>query len=394
MSSQMSDTLTPRRHVANVRPAPAFAVLGARSWGTTLGAALQRGGCRVTVWTRRADMAHAIETARHNRRHLPGIRLPQGMRAGIDIASVVENVDGVMLAVPSTASRAVARCAAPWLTADTPVLAVCKGIEHVSGALRTQVLQEEPGDEALTGVIAGPSFADEVARGLPTRLTLAMRALSAPLPVAPPTHAFADMLCQALHGAGVALERTDDVIGVQIGGALKNMIAIACGMATAQGMGENARAAIVSRGLDDMRRLTLALGGRSDTLFCCSGVGDLFLTAASTHSRNTRLGLRLGRGESADELSELAEGALSSQSVQVLERRLGLQLRVPRAVRDVLARRVHVGRALQRLLHDELDPAASQATRHATLTVSGGRLAHDPTTLRLNAPHRLQRAAQ
>lgn len=387
-------TPTARIQVDNARPAPALAVLGAGSWGTALAAALRRGGCRVTVWTRRADTAHAIETARHNPRHLPDIALPEGIRADTDVASVVENVDGIIVAVPSTATRAVARCARPWLDLDTPVLAACKGIEHGSGALMTQVLQEELGDEARTGVIAGPSFADEVARGLPTRLTLAMRALSAPRPLALQAHAFADALSQALHCGGVELERTDDVIGVQIGGALKNMIAIACGMATALGIGENARAAIVTRGLDDMRRLTLALGGRSDALFYSSGVGDLFLTAASAHSRNTRLGLRLGRGEGSDALSELAEGALSSQSVQVLERRLGLQLSVPRAVRDVLARRVNAGRALQRLLHDDPDTATRHSTRQATLATCDGRVAHDPTARRLNVQRRLQRVAQ
>jgi glycerol-3-phosphate dehydrogenase (NAD(P)+) len=163
-------------------------------------------------------------------------------------------------------------------------------------------------------------------------------------------------LMQQLACAGITLELTSDAIGAQVGGALKNMIAIACGMAMAQGMGENARAGIVTRGIDDMRRLTLAMGGRIETLLGSSGVGDLFLTAASGRSRNTRLGMRLGQpgAVGAGEAAELAEGAVSVMSVQILERELGLRLNVAAAVRAVLQQRLSAGEALQWLLHDSV----------------------------------------
>jgi glycerol-3-phosphate dehydrogenase (NAD(P)+) len=175
------------------------------------------------------------------------------------------------------------------------VLTASKGIEQRSGALMTQVLDEELGKAVLTGSIGGPSFANEVACGKSTLLTLALPALERFHPRYQDARRIVDRLVPQFARAGVTLELTRDVIGAQVGGALKNMIAIACGMATAQGMGENARAGIITRGLDDMRRLTLAMGGRVETLLGCSGVGDLFLTASSEHSRNTRLGMRLGK---------------------------------------------------------------------------------------------------
>jgi glycerol-3-phosphate dehydrogenase (NAD(P)+) len=355
----------PLAAVSSVYPPLARAtVLGAGAWGTALASALQRGGVTTLLWARRDDVVEAIRDQHHNPRHLPGIELPDGLGASTDMAQAMQGAQLVILAVPSVAMRDSIRQAARWLAPGTLVLTASKGIEQGSGALMTQVLDEELDHGMLTGSIGGPSFAGEVAGGMSTLLTLAMPALERSHPQHGHARRLAGSMTQQLARAGVTLELTPDVVGAQVGGALKNMIAIACGMATAQGMGENARAGIITRGLDDMRRLTQAMGGRIETLFGSSGVGDLFLTAASEHSRNTRLGMRLGQvgGEAPGKAEELAEGAISVMSVQILERELGLRLNVAAAVRDVLQQRVTAERAVQRLLHESapatLPPAA------------------------------------
>ncbi len=327
------------------------AVLGAGSWGTALAAASQRAGLCTRLWSRRPDVALAIREQARNPRHLPGIALPRGLRAGQDMADILRDADVVLFAVPCAALRDVAALAAPHMPQPALALATSKGVEPGSGALMTEVLREQLPQRQAVGMLAGPSFADEVARGMPTHLTLGMRAPSSQ------ATALLHRLAAAWTRAGIELAICEDAVGVQVAGVLKNVVAIACGMAVAQGLGENARAAIVGRGLEDMLQLTRALGGRAQTLLCSSGVGDLFLTASSKHSRNTRLGLQLGtpgaRGAAADlepAGGELAEGARASHALQVLEQRLGLHLRVPHAVRQVLAARQDAAGALRTLL--------------------------------------------
>lgn len=366
--SQPTEGFVPNPSSAAPRSASTLAhaaVLGAGAWGTALASALQRSGVQTTLWARRADVAEAIRTQRSNPRHLPGVELPARLGASSDLAEALKDAQMVIVAVPSTAMRALAREAAPHLRDGTLVLSAAKGIEAGSGALMTRVLDEVLGPQTLTGSIGGPSFAAEVAGGKSTLLTLAMPALERFHPLHRDARRIADSLAEKLARSGVTLELTRDVVGVQVGGALKNMIAIACGMATAQGMGENARAGIITRGLEDMRRLTQTLGGRVETLLGCSGVGDLFLTAASEQSRNTRLGMRLGRvdGATAGELGELAEGAVSVMSVEILEQKYGLRLAVAAAVRDVLQQRATPEQALHRLLHDAPPASGTPANR-------------------------------
>ncbi len=365
-----------------VREPLELAVLGAGSWGTALAAASRRAGLPTRLWSRRPDVAHAIRTTGSNPRHLPGIGLPEGLQASDDLEWVLQGADVVLFAVPCAALRELGEVASAALPRHALVLATCKGVEPGSGKLMTQVLREVCAKGQPVGMLAGPSFADEVVRGLPTRLTLGMS-------VHPPAVAVARQLAGALRAASIELELCDDEIGVQVAGALKNPVAIACGMASAQGLGENARAAIVARGLDDMRRLTVALGGRGETLFRSSGVGDLFLTASSSHSRNTRLGMRLGAsaehraGAPADDAGELTEGASASQALAVLERRLQLELQVPRAVRDVLSGRCSAGRALKRVLEQPIDEAPAGPIRPGLHASSGQGAAHDGGAVRV-----------
>lgn len=352
------------------------AVLGAGAWGTALACALQRGGVPTRLWARRPDVAAAIQTCHRHPHCLTGIALPPALGASADLAHALSGAALVVLAVPSAATRDIARQAARMMTAGTVVLTASKGIEQGSGALMTRVLDEELGSAVLTGSIGGPSFADEVACGKSTLLTLAMPALERFHPRNKEARSIVDSLQLQLAKAGVTLELTRDVVGAQVGGALKNMIAIACGMAVAQGMGENARAGIITRGLEDMRRLTLAMGGSLETLFGCSGVGDLFLTAASEHSRNTRLGMRLGRPGAVADVDELAEGAVSARSVEVLERKYGLRLNVAAAVRAVLQQQAAPEQALHRLLHESapgMAPSAARPPRPAAVRPRIGR---------------------
>lgn len=330
------------------------AVLGAGAWGTALASALQRAGISTTLWARRREAADAINSQRCNPRYLPGIELAAGLRADSDLARALRGAQLVIAAVPSASMREVARLAAPHLAEGTAFVSASKGIEVQTGALMSRVLDEELGPHALIGALGGPSFAAEVASGEPTLLTLAMPALQRLQSGYLQARRLADALADRLAPAGVMLEPTWDAVGTQIGGVLKNMVAIACGMAAAAGLGENARAGIITHGLADMRRLTRAMGGRVDTLLGCSGIGDLFLTAASAHSRNTRLGMRLGEtgGALGDPKGELAEGALSVFSVEVLEQRYGLRLAVAAAVRDVLEARATPELALRRLLRE------------------------------------------
>lgn len=346
-------------------PLARASVLGAGAWGTALASALQRSGVQTTVWARRPDVAEAIRRQKSNPRALRGVALPAGLNASSDLAEALADAQLVIVAVPSTAVREIACAAAPHLAHGTFVLSASKGIEAGSGALMTRVLDEALGPHMLTGAIGGPSFAAEVASGKSTLLTLAMPALERFHPQHRDARRLADSLADQLARKGVTLELTRDVVGVQVGGALKNMIAIACGLATALSMGENARAGIITRGLEDMRRLTQTLGGRVETLLGCSGVGDLFLTAASEQSRNTRLGMRLGQacGGAGDVPGELAEGAVSVMSVEVLEQRYGLRLAVAAAVRDVLQARATPEQALRRLLHEKEAPVRPPLAR-------------------------------
>lgn len=311
------------------------AVLGAGAWGTALAGALQRAGLATTLWMRDADRADRLN-ATHRSDALPGILLPATLNATADLAAATRQARILILAVPAAATRELARRLTGTLVPGSLVLSASKGFEPETGAFMTEVLDDALGGRSLTGALTGPSFAIEVARGEPTLLTLAMAALDPAHPQRRLARRQADVLTRALAQAAIRLDTSADAIGAQVGGALKNQIAIACGMATALGLGENARAGILSRGLDDMRRLTHALGGQPDTLLGSCGVGDLFLTAASAQSRNTRLGMRLAAGHADTERHELTEGATSARTVAVLEQRLGIRLELAAAVRDAL----------------------------------------------------------
>lgn len=278
-----------------------------------------------------------IRQSRANARRLPGIALPEAIRPTGDIADLAGS-DLLLLATPAQTLRQVAAGVpeAPWLV-------ICaKGLERDSG-LRLSEVVASTRTAAEVAVLSGPSYAVELARGLPTAVTLAAPRLEA-----------AQDLAAMLAGPAFRLYPTDDVVGVEIGGALKNVIAIAAGAVMGSGLGENARAAVVTRGLAELARLGTALGARRETLMGLSGLGDLVLTATSLTSRNTRFGHELAQGVGVAELMSaghaLSEGAWTAESAVALGRRHHLELPISAAVADVLAGRLTISAAVQSLL--------------------------------------------
>lgn len=328
--------------------APVAAVIGAGAWGTALAAAFSRCGYRVNLWTRQAPIALSIRERRCNQAYLPDIELPEGLMATTDLADALRDAAFVVIAVPSGALRVTARRIGPLLAADAPVLFASKGLEKGSGAFMTEVAAAAFTGR-LVGVLTGPGFAAEVTRGEPTSLTLAIASLAAQKASGRgAARDFAEEFKTRLASGGISVAITDDVVGAQVGGALKNVIAIACGMAAGQGFGENARAAIITHGFEDMRKLAVALGGRPETLLGSCGAGDVFLTCTSPQSRNYRLGVALAHG---DELpAEVAEGVSTVEAVRMLEQNADVELRLPPVIRALCAREISPEQALELLL--------------------------------------------
>jgi glycerol-3-phosphate dehydrogenase (NAD(P)+) len=298
-------------------------IIGAGAWGTALAAAAARAGRRVTLWAREADVVAAIAARRVNDAFLPGITLAPDIVATNDLAEAAR-ADAAILVTPAQHTRAVAEALAPHLPTRARVLIAAKGIETKTGALMTEAVGAALPGRSLA-VLSGPSFASEVARGLPAALTLASSETKT-------SAYFAD----ALAGPMLRLYRSDDTAGVQVGGAVKNVIAIACGVVMGRSLGDNARAALITRGLNEMARLAHAKGGKRETLMGLSGLGDLVLTCTGEQSRNLSFGLALGRGARAEALlaerRSVVEGVATAASVAALARTLGIAMPICAAV--------------------------------------------------------------
>jgi len=315
-------------------------IVGAGAWGTALACAARRAGSDVLLWAHEADTVAAINRGHANGVFLPGIVLDPAIAATDDLAAIGA-CDLVLLVAPSAHLGAVAAALAPALAAATPVCVCTKGIEAGTGRLMTQVAGAALARDDLA-CLSGPSFAAEVAAELPTAVTVA----------GPP--AVVAAVAAALGGPTFRIYRSDDVAGIEIGGAVKNVIAIACGIADGRGLGLNARAALISRGLAEMVRLAEAMGGRRETQMGLSGLGDLVLTCTGSLSRNHSFGQGLGGGESVADLmagrSSVVEGAVTAPAVVELARRLGVDMPICAAVNDVLGGRLAVGEAIAGLL--------------------------------------------
>ncbi len=317
-------------------------ILGAGAWGTALAINLSARH-RVTLWARDAAQADAMRASRCNQRYLPEIPLPQELNLTADLSAARTSAQLILVAVPIAALRATLRQIAQ-APAPTPVIWACKGFEAVTSQLPHQVAAETLPHNFHRGVLSGPSFALEVARGLPTALTLASS-----------DGEFAGRAAQWLHHARLRIYSSTDVMGVEVGGAVKNVLAIAAGIADGMGFGHNARAALITRGLAEMTRLGLKMGGRAETLGGLSGAGDLILTCTGDLSRNRQVGILLAQQQALPDilrqLGHVAEGVYTVREVHQLAQRLGVDMPICAAVYRVLYEQIPAASAVEDLLN-------------------------------------------
>ena len=321
-----------------------IAILGAGAWGSALAINLSR--YQVNLWTRNNQHAVEMGATRINQRYLPHYRLPETVKITSILSEALEQVDFVLILVPISGLREILRKIAASRI-KLPMLWGCKGFESNTSLLPHQILQEEcPELSSLSGVLSGPSFADEVARSLPTALTLASKDLQ-----------FSQRMASYLHSAKLRIYTSQDVIGVEIGGALKNVISIAAGISDGLGYGNNARAALITRGLSEITRLGLKLGGDLKTFMGLTGIGDLILTSTGELSRNRQVGLMLAQGKSIDvilsELGHVAEGVHTAKSVSQLGNRLKVEMSITHAVCSIIYEGVSPRLAVEVLLNRE-----------------------------------------
>lgn len=306
----------------------AVTVLGDGAWGTALAVHLARNAHAVTLWGHRPERIAALGEARENPRFLPGVRFPDTLALEADLGAAVRRGDYLLVAVPSPAFAKMLAALAPL--GDAPLFWATKGLDPESGRPLHECARRLLGASRGLGVISGPSFAVEVARGLPTAVT-----------VAADNTRLARRFATLVHGAHFRAYVSTDVIGVELGGATKNVIAIAAGISDGLGFGANARAGLVTRGLAEIRRLGRALGARPATLTGLAGLGDLVLTATDDQSRNRRFGLLLGRGAGVTEaqaaIGAAIEGIPAAGALARLAREAGVEMPISAEVRAVLA---------------------------------------------------------
>lgn len=318
-------------------------VVGGGAWGTALAVVANRAGSDVTLFTRNASVIDAIRENRMNDIHLPGIFIDPGIHVTDDF-TLVAGFDIIIVAVPSQCVRSLVISISDLVDVSVPIVVGTKGIERGSLLLMSEVVNNILPNNPVA-IISGPNFADETARGQPTATTVACTNN--------------EVLQQIIYAIGGKLFRpygSDDVIGTQIGGAVKNVIAIACGICSSLDLGENARAALITRGFAEISRLAAAKGGRPETLMGLSGIGDLLLTCSSPKSRNTSLGMKIGAGRKLEEVLPsnsrgVAEGSQSVESVVRLARKFGISMPICEAVHAILYEDADIQEVVQELLH-------------------------------------------
>lgn len=316
-----------------------IAVIGGGAFGTALANAAALAGRDVTLWLRDPVAAADLSRSRENSRALPGISLRPGVSPTAD-AAVLGEADAALLVVPAQAAREALADLGPRLPAACPLVVCAKGIERDTGAFMSEVAEDvRPG--APLAVLSGPSFASDIARGLPTAVTLACR-----------NEGMAERLATALSGPTFRVYHAKDVRGVEIGGAAKNVLAIAAGIVAGRGLGESARAAVVARGFAELLRFAAANGAQPETLMGLSGLGDVAMSCSSPQSRNFALGLRLGEGASPEVAGggKLAEGAFTAEALLARARARGVEMPLAEAVADILAGRRTIAETVAELM--------------------------------------------
>ncbi|MCC5997187.1 MAG: NAD(P)-dependent glycerol-3-phosphate dehydrogenase [Oceanicaulis sp.] len=333
-----------------MQPIQSIGVIGAGAWGTALAQAAARAGRDVTLWAYEAEVAEAISTSGENTAFLKGVRLNPGIRAETDPGALA-GCDAFLLVSPAQHARRTLAAFADHIPAGAPVLLCAKGIEQGSLALMTDVLAQTI-PHAVPAVLSGPSFAIDVARGLPTAVTLACE-----------DPGLGERLMAAIGSPAFRPYWSPDLIGAEAGGAIKNVLAIACGISEGKQLGRSAHAALIARGFAEMTRLGLALGAQRETLAGLCGLGDLVLTCSSPQSRNMSCGLALGRGEALADImaarNAVTEGVATAPAVAELARREGVELPICDAVNAVLSGALDVDGAIETLLSRPFGPEAS-----------------------------------
>ncbi|KCZ45549.1 MULTISPECIES: NAD(P)H-dependent glycerol-3-phosphate dehydrogenase [unclassified Hyphomonas] len=318
-----------------------FGVIGGGAWGTAIAQMLTREGQDVLIWCRETDVAEAINTAHENTVFLPGVPLKPALKATSELADLA-GMDAVFAVAPAQHTRATLKALKGTLKPGTPVVLCSKGIELATGEFMTQVLKDELPD-AVPAVMSGPSFAIDVAQGLPTAVTFAIEdeKLGTELIAAISTPTFRPYLAH-------------DLLGAEVGGAVKNVLAIACGIALGKGLGRSAHAALIARGSAEMTRLALKLGAERETLTGLSGLGDLVLTCSSETSRNMSCGMALGKGESLESIlgarNAVTEGVATAPVLRKLAAKHGVEMPISDAVAAVIEGEISVDEAIVRLL--------------------------------------------
>ncbi len=305
-------------------------VLGAGSYGTALALCFARKGSPICLWGRDPEQVRAMAEERENKRYLPGIELPEALKITSDLAEAVEDARNIVVVVPSGGFAEVLRDIQPLLRSDARIAWATKGLEPGTGRLLFEVAEEILGHEHALAVLSGPTFAMEMAKGLPTAISMSSTDPD-----------FVQELSDLLHcDRSFRVYTNDDFIGVQLGGVVKNVIAIGAGMADGIGFGANARTALITRGLAELTRLGLKLGAKPETFTGMAGLGDLILTCTDNQSRNRRFGLALGKGKSVDEamksIGQAVEGYRNTKEVVMLARRNDVEMPICEQIYDVL----------------------------------------------------------
>ena len=316
-------------------------VVAAGAWGTALAIAFGRKHA-VTLWTREADVAQTMLTERENKQFFPGHLLPDSLSIGTDFETSVASAELLIFATPLIGFRPTLRLLRE-INQVKPLIWVCKGMEAETAKFPHQIVGEELGEEALCGALTGPSFAEEVAKGLPTAISLATN-----------NPEFARQMAWELHSSRLRIYANDDLIGVQVGGAVKNVMAIATGICDGLGFGHNARAALMTRGLAEIARLGVALGGQPTTFMGLAGMGDLILTCTGDLSRNRQVGLALATGKKLPQiltdLGHVAEGVSTAREVARLATERGIDMPITQAVNAILYQDMPALDAVEQLL--------------------------------------------
>ncbi len=332
-------------------PAHPIVVIGAGSWGTALAIHLARAGNHVVLWGNEAEHIQLLAESRCNQQYLPDAPFPELLQLSDNLEQALASPAWVLLAIPSHVYRSFLKQNVHLFSADTGIVWASKGLEKDSGKLLHQVVAEELPQCTKTAVMSGPTFAKEVAANLPTALT-----------VASTSDAFCESLSRDLHSGRFRVYRSSDMIGVELGGAIKNVLAIAAGAADGLGFGANTRAALITRGLAEMMRLGNAMGGQRDTFMGLAGMGDLILTCTDNQSRNRRTGLLLAQGRTLaqvrEEIGQAIEGIKTAKEVVNLAQRYQVEVPISEQVYSVL----YENRSIEEAVHTLLSRKSSQET--------------------------------